>query len=140
DAYRVLANCPCQNGCPACIEDPGCTNWGDDGTCDSRMDKRGTLLYLGAMLGQSAYRIAGMAPEQLDRVRYHAVTDVNDLIAIRERVLEFGLMPLLGQNADPLNRASVRFMTRTEHERFDQGALGFYSVERNEVAVQPLSE
>ncbi|MBI4496736.1 MAG: DUF1998 domain-containing protein [Chloroflexi bacterium] len=143
EAYRILVACPCRAGCAACLHDPECRIFQDSGACAGALEKRETLRLLGRVLDpQVAARIAGCAPAALDRLRYEVVSDANDLLRMRDGVLRYGLLPVLGIGADLDYRpAPVRFMT--EAERQTAGLLGFFrrlpSGER-EVVVRPEVE
>lgn len=137
DAYRVLATCPCQAGCQACIDAGTCTQCDDDGSCAASLDKRGTLLFLGHLLGDTARAVTGRTPEQLDLMRYVGVNDPNDLVAVREQVFQFGLSPLLDLTEERAEIAPIRFMTQTEAAQTDADLAGFYNVATQEVAVRP---
>lgn len=140
DAYRVLVTCPCQAGCPACTHAGFCVQCGDDGSCAPLLDKRGALIYLGRLLGDTGRSVAGRTPEQLDAVRYVGVTEPNDLVAVREQVLQFGLSPLLNLPADRAEIAPIRFMTQAEAEQIGAELDGFYNTVTKEVAVRPNVE
>lgn len=137
DAYRVLLACPCRAGCPVCIDAR------DAGGAGSQIDKRAALRYLGEVLGSTAQITAGdRTPEQIDTMRYHAVSDINDLINVQQQVLELGLEPLLGAKPGRVHTwAAVRFMTQAEADDEASDALvGFYNASLREVAVRPQVE
>ena len=46
DTERLLAGCPCQGGCPSCVQSPKC------GNLNEFLDKAGALLLLRRMLGR----------------------------------------------------------------------------------------
>jgi len=140
DAYRVLVTCPCRAGCPACIDAGTCTQCDDHGSCASLLDKRGALLFLGHLLGDTARTIAGRTSTQLDMMRYVGVNDPNDLVAVREQVFQLGLSPLLDFTNERAEIAPIRFMTQAEAEETDTDLAGFYNSARREVAVRPAVE
>ena len=47
DAWRLIDECPCQGGCPSCVQSPKCGNLNDP------LHKRGALEVLGRMLAQA---------------------------------------------------------------------------------------
>ena len=46
DAHRLIAECPCQDGCPSCVQSPKC------GNLNEPLHKRGALEVLGRMLAR----------------------------------------------------------------------------------------
>jgi DEAD/DEAH box helicase domain-containing protein len=46
DAHRLIAECPCETGCPSCVQSPKCGNLNDP------LHKRGALTVLEAMLAR----------------------------------------------------------------------------------------
>ncbi|HAX26193.1 MAG TPA: hypothetical protein DEU95_14975 [Chloroflexi bacterium] len=140
DTYRVLVTCPCQVGCPACTNIGICAQCDDGGSCVPLLDKRGALIYLGRLLGDTGRSVAGRTPEQLDSMRYVAVTDPNDLVAVREQVFQLGLSPLLNLTDERADIAPIRFVTQAEAEQVDAELDGFYNILTREVAVRPNVE
>jgi DEAD/DEAH box helicase domain-containing protein len=43
DAQKLIRDCPCESGCPSCIQSPKCGNWNEP------LDKDAALRILGAM-------------------------------------------------------------------------------------------
>jgi DEAD/DEAH box helicase domain-containing protein len=56
---RLLAECPCDDGCPSCVQSPKCGNG------NRPLDKAGALLALRCLLGQEAMREAVAEPWRL---------------------------------------------------------------------------
>ena len=44
DAWRLISECPCKDGCPSCVQSPKC------GNLNEPLHKRGALELLGRML------------------------------------------------------------------------------------------
>jgi DEAD/DEAH box helicase domain-containing protein len=46
DAARLIAECPCEDGCPSCVQSPKC------GNLNEPLHKAGALELMGLMLGE----------------------------------------------------------------------------------------
>ena len=53
DTARLLAGCPCADGCPSCVQSPKC------GNLNEWLDKRGALTLLRRMLAAAEPAVAG---------------------------------------------------------------------------------
>ncbi len=82
DAHRLVSECPCERGCPSCVQSPKC------GNLNEPLAKAGCVELMGRMLAR-AHKAAGSA------AGVEAVRAVSDPAQMRRRLLPIAALVLL---------------------------------------------
>jgi hypothetical protein len=131
-AYRILEDCPCEDGCPGCLSNAEYAASGEPG----HFNKRDLLSYLGELVRKEPADLTNVIRWKFDSMGENDAqrdTDTARLQELRDRALAIlekkGALRI--EDVFP-----VKFMNSVEERQFG-GALGIFSPSDRHVYIKP---